>query len=116
MLTEHGHLSLALWDTAGQEDYDRIRPLSYAGSDVVLLAFSVDNQTSLDNIVEKVPHSCFFICQWNPEIRHYCPNAPVLLVGLKTDLRTNVTSVGRLPSDSPSTIPKLKVSNFLNLF
>lgn len=72
MLTEHGHLSLALWDTAGQEDYDRIRPLSYAGSDVVLLAFSVDNQTSLDNIVEKVSHSCFFNLSVEPR------NTPLL--------------------------------------
>lgn len=45
---------LSLWDTAGQEDYDRIRPYSYPNSDVVLLAFSIDNATSLENVLERV--------------------------------------------------------------
>ena len=40
-------VKLALWDTAGVEDYDRLRPLSYPDSHVVLLSFSVDRQTPL---------------------------------------------------------------------
>jgi hypothetical protein len=47
-------VELALWDTAGQEDFDRIRPLSYAGVDVVLVVFAVNYRTSLDNVVDKV--------------------------------------------------------------
>ena len=43
-----------LWDTAGQEDFDRLRTLSYPDSDVVLIAFSVDIPESLENISEKV--------------------------------------------------------------
>ncbi|KAG2213522.1 hypothetical protein INT47_009196 [Mucor saturninus] len=66
-----------LWDTAGQEDYDRLRTLSYPDSDVVLIAFSVDIPESLENITEK----------WMPEVKRFCPGLPLLLVGCKIDLR-----------------------------
>jgi len=66
-----------LWDTAGQEDYDRLRPLSYPGADVVLLCFSTISQASFDAIREK----------WAPEVHHYIPNIPHILVGTKIDLR-----------------------------
>jgi len=68
---------LHLWDTAGQEDYDRLRPLSYPGADVLLLCFSTISQASYDAIKEK----------WAPEVHHYVPNIPHLLVGTKIDLR-----------------------------
>lgn len=70
-------VELALWDTAGQEDYDRLRPLSYPDTDVILLCFSVVNHDSLENVVEK----------WKPEVAHFCPKVPIVLVGLKKDLR-----------------------------
>eukprot|EP00127_Corallochytrium_limacisporum_P002736 Clim_evm45s136 gene=Clim_evmTU45s136 len=72
-------VELALWDTAGQEDYDRLRPLSYPDTDVILMCFAVDNPDSLENIPEK----------WAPEVNHFCPNVPVILVGLKKDLRND---------------------------
>ncbi|XP_033647973.1 ras-like GTP-binding protein RHO [Asterias rubens] len=72
-------VELALWDTAGQEDYDRLRPLSYPDTDVILMCFSIDNPDSLENISEK----------WTPEVRHFCPNVPVILVGNKKDLRND---------------------------
>ena len=34
--------------------------------------------------------------KWLPEIRHHCPNAPILLVGTQTDLRTDPDTVSRL--------------------
>jgi len=72
-------VELALWDTAGQEDYDRLRPLSYPETDVILICFSIDNHDSLVNCLE----------HWAPEVRHYCPGIPVVLVGTKKDLRTD---------------------------
>lgn len=72
-------MELALWDTAGQEDYDRLRPLSYPDTDVILMCFSIDSPDSLENIPEK----------WTPEVKHFCPNVPIILVGNKKDLRND---------------------------
>ncbi|CAH2049925.1 unnamed protein product, partial [Thlaspi arvense] len=66
-------VNLGLWDTAGQEDYNRLRPLSYRGADVFLLAFSLISRASYENIYKK----------WIPELRHYAPAVPVVLVGTK---------------------------------
>lgn len=69
------HVELALWDTAGQEDYDRLRPLSYPDSHVILICFAVDSPDSLDNVQEKVsdPDS-LLVTSWlwrsSPIIRH----------------------------------------------
>jgi Ras family protein A len=53
------HVELALWDTAGQEDYDRLRPLSYPDSHVILICFAIDSPDSLDNVQEKVRFTSF---------------------------------------------------------
>jgi len=79
-------VELALWDTAGQEDYDRLRPLSYPDTDVILMCFSIDSPDSLENIPEK----------WTPEVRHFCPNVPIILVGNKKDLRSDPGTVREL--------------------
>jgi len=73
------HVELALWDTAGQEDYDTLRPLSYPDSHVILICFALDSPDTLDNIQEK----------WIPEVMHHCPDLPFLLIGCKKDLRGN---------------------------
>lgn len=72
-------VELALWDTAGQEEYDRLRPLSYPETNVLFVCFAVDSPHSLENVLDK----------WYPEVLHFCPQTPVVLVGLKTDLRKN---------------------------
>jgi hypothetical protein len=48
-------IELALWDTAGQEEYDRLRPLSYPETDVLFVCFAVDSPHSLENVLDKVP-------------------------------------------------------------
>ena len=47
-------ISLGLWDTAGQEDYDRLRPLSYPQTDVFLICFSLVSPPSFENVRTKV--------------------------------------------------------------
>lgn len=54
-------VELALWDTAGQEEYDRLRPLSYPESDVILIVFSIDFPVSLGNVEDKVCPNSFDI-------------------------------------------------------
>ena len=46
-------ISLGLWDTAGQEDYDRLRVLSYEHADVFMMCFAVDNRKSYENLIHK---------------------------------------------------------------
>eukprot|EP01106_Pelomyxa_sp_JSP_P012687 TRINITY_DN357_c0_g1_i1.p1 TRINITY_DN357_c0_g1~~TRINITY_DN357_c0_g1_i1.p1 ORF type:complete len:206 (+),score=47.91 TRINITY_DN357_c0_g1_i1:42-659(+) len=70
-------VSLSLWDTAGQEDYDTLRPLSYPGTDVFLICFSLTSRLSLGNISAK----------WDPEVTQHCPKTPRVVVGTKLDLR-----------------------------
>lgn len=87
---------VAIWDTAGPEDYDRFRPMSYPGTDVVLLCFSIGCPESLSNVEEKVCSGCFFgpsrlanqLClKWISEIWRFLPKCPVILIGCKKDLR-----------------------------
>ncbi|KAI9728119.1 MAG: Rho GTPase [Chrysothrix sp. TS-e1954] len=72
-------VELALWDTAGQEEYDRLRPLSYPETDLLFVCFAIDCPASLENVMDK----------WYPEVLHFCPTTPVVLLGLKSDLRQN---------------------------
>ena len=47
-------VELALWDTAGQEEYDRLRPLSYPETDLIFVCFAIDCPNSLENVMDKV--------------------------------------------------------------
>ncbi|RIB21138.1 cell division control protein 42 [Gigaspora rosea] len=80
--------ALALWDTSGQEEYERLRPLSYTKADVVLVCFSVTSPASLENVKEK----------WFPEVRHHCPGIPYLIVGTQIELRDDPLVVEKLSS------------------
>ena len=71
----------------GQEDYDRLRPLSYPQTDVFLVCFSVTSPASFENVKEK----------WFPEVHHHCPGVPCLIVGTQIDLR-----------DDPQVLEKLQ--------
>ena len=60
-------ISLGLWDTAGQEDYDRLRPLSYPQTDVFLICFSIVSPPSFDNVKAKVSqprNGCQGVSSW----------------------------------------------------
>ena len=79
-------ITLDLWDTAGADDYDRLRPLSYPHTDVFLLCFSIVSPLSFESV----------IAAWYPEVRHYDSHAPILLVGTKLDLREDTGNIDRL--------------------
>ncbi|XP_015359729.1 ras-related C3 botulinum toxin substrate 3, partial [Marmota marmota marmota] len=91
-------VNLGLWDTAGQEDYDRLRPLSYPQTDVFLICFSLVSPASFENVRAK----------WYPEVRHHCPHTPILLVGTKLDLRDDKDTIERLRDKklAPITYPQ----------
>ena len=93
---DNKHVELALWDTAGQEDYDRLRPLSYPDSSVILICFSVDSPDSLDNVQEK----------WISEVLHFCPNIPYILVGCKVDLRNDPRTIEELRKTSQTPVSR----------
>ncbi|KAK4494286.1 hypothetical protein PRZ48_014584 [Zasmidium cellare] len=76
-------VELALWDTAGQEEYDRLRPLSYPETDLLFVCFAIDCPNSLENVLDK----------WYPEVLHFCPTTPMILCGLKSDLRHKRTCI-----------------------
>jgi len=67
--------------TSGQEEYSRLRSLSYPETDVFLLCFSLISQTAFDNVRSK----------WYPEVQHYCPDGKYILVGTKADLQQKDT-------------------------
>ena len=75
---------LQLWDTAGQEDYKSLRTLSYPNTDVFIICFSIVSPVSFENV--KV--------QWLPELNHYAPEVPKILVGTKRDKRNNDSNRG----------------------
>lgn len=79
-------ITLNLYDTAGQEDYDRLRPLSYQEANLVLVCFDVTSPTSFENVLIK----------WFPEVRHFCRDVPVILIGCKTDLRKDKECMRKL--------------------
>jgi len=88
MLGDSGNEDVMLWDTAGQEDYDRLRPLSYPGTDVFLVCYDVTNANSFDNVSAK----------WWPELTHHCPGTPLILVGCKSD-KPSRPGTARMTSD-----------------
>jgi Ras-related C3 botulinum toxin substrate 1 len=74
--------NLQLWDTAGQEGYGCFRGLIYPSTNVFLVCFALDSLTSFENVQT----------DWIPEIRGYSISIPIVLAGLKSDLRDDASS------------------------
>jgi len=68
---------LGLRDTAGQDDYDAMIPMNYAGADYFVIGFSIGSQNSFDAVRTK----------WVLEVKKHCPEAPIILLGAKRDIR-----------------------------
>lgn len=76
--------TVGLWDTAGQADYDRLRPLRYPKTNCFVICFSVVAPSSLENVRAK----------WIKEIQHNAPGVSIILVGTKMDLRDKTERKG----------------------
>ena len=100
VMVDGNPIQLGLWDTAGQSDYDRLRPLSYPETDIFLVCYSIISRTSFDNITTK----------WIPEIKHHCPDTPFIIVGTKIDLRNDQMVLQKVGS----TITKNQGTNLAN--
>ncbi|AAS51668.1 ADL252Wp [Eremothecium gossypii ATCC 10895] len=79
IFVDNQHITLSLWDTAGQEEFDRLRSLSYSDTHTIMLCFSVDSRDSLENVKNK----------WVSEIADHCEGVKLVLVALKCDLRSS---------------------------
>ena len=90
-------IDLGLFDTGGLEDYDRLRPVSYPQTDVIIIVFSIGEPDSLEDVKEK----------WFPEVRHFCPNVPIILLGNQLDLRQDISTINELKKrkQAPTTFP-----------
>lgn len=93
-IVEGNPVNLGLWDTAGSGEYDTLRPLSYPGTDVFLICFSLFSPESFQSVTSK----------WFPEITTHAPDVPIILVGTKLDLRSKPDAVQSLKDNNQSPI------------
>lgn len=104
MLSGRRNVNLALWDTAGEDDYqlryltsvcsiadrNRFRPMCYNHAEVFMLCFSLVCPTSYRDVYTK----------WYPDVAKYAPHTPIVLVGLKHDLRADEMTTRRLREEN----------------
>ncbi|KAL3051512.1 hypothetical protein OYC64_001707 [Pagothenia borchgrevinki] len=83
---EKQRIELNMWDTSGSTYYDNVRPLAYPDSDAVLICFDISRPETLDSVLKK----------WQGETQEFCPNAKVVLVGCKLDMRTDLNVMREL--------------------
>ena len=88
-------VNLGLWDTAGSDEYNTLRPLSYPGTDVFIICFSLVSPATYENVKKK----------WHPEVTHFNPKTPIILVGTKLDLRNKPETLSSLKEAGLEPIP-----------
>lgn len=79
-------MHMSLCDTAGQEDYNALRPLNYPGTDIFVLCYSVVEPAGFENLKAR----------WLAELRKHAPGAPFVLVATKCDLRDDPVTRAKL--------------------
>jgi len=97
-IVEGNPVNLGLWDTAGSEEYDSLRPLSYPGTDVFLICFSIFSPESFESVTNK----------WYKEISEHAPEAPIIIVGTKLDLRSKPEAIQSLKDNGQEPISSKK--------
>jgi Rho family protein len=91
VFVDNTHIELSLWDTAGQEEFDRLRSLSYSDTHCIMLCFSVDSRDSIENVESK----------WVGEIAENTQGVKLVLVALKCDLREQARMQQEMDGDQP---------------
>ena len=81
-------VDLHLYDT-DQDDYDKLRLLTYRDADVFIICFSLVCPSSFENVC----------CKWYPEVSSHCPGTPIILVGTKFDLRDDRGTMEKLKEE-----------------
>lgn len=91
-IKNHNYI-LSFFLPSGNEEYDRVRPLIYQGTDVYIITFEIDNIYSFSNIKHK----------WHLEItsNQNITFIPFILVGLKSETRINNTNTNTNNNNSP---------------
>ncbi len=82
-------IDLTIWDTSGKPEYDSVRPLSYNEITTALICYDISQPQTLQSVLNK----------WYTEVRKHCPNCPIILVGCKMDLRSNIQVMAELSKD-----------------
>jgi small GTP-binding protein len=96
LIYETSPVTLSLWDTAGQSDYDTLRPLAYPNTHVFLICFDVMSRTSFFNVNQV----------WITEMKHHCPDVPFVLCGTKCDMLQNKELIKKLEWENQPPILK----------
>lgn len=89
-------IKLNFWDTAGQEDFERLAPLHLPNTDLLVLCFSVCDLESYETLPTK----------WKTMIDFYCKDTPIVLIGCKTDLRHDAEEIKNLAEMGQSMISR----------
>lgn len=94
-------INLGLWDTAGSNEYDELRPLSYPGTDAFIVCYSIIDEVSLQVSSALLCPPSFKACvdRWVPEIEEHCSGVPIILVGTKNDLRSKPDIIEQLKAE-----------------
>jgi small GTP-binding protein len=67
--------------------------------DIFLVCFSITSPSSFENVEIK----------WYQEIHHHCPLVPIILVGMKQDLREDTNTIEQLKDRNLAPITYLQV-------
>ncbi|XP_019902513.1 rho-related GTP-binding protein RhoN isoform X1 [Esox lucius] len=98
---EKQRIELNMWDTSGSSYYDNVRPLAYPDADAVLICFDISRPETLDSVLKKSEtlrdrQRHRERNTWQGETQEFCPNAKVVLVGCKLDMRTDINVLREL--------------------
>ncbi|KAL3277095.1 hypothetical protein HHI36_012453 [Cryptolaemus montrouzieri] len=92
--------TVILSDTAGQEEFDKLRKFAYKNVDVFILCYAINERNSFENVRT----------QWNPEIRHSCPHAKIILAGTKAD---DIARAEVLESEGKDLAKRIRADGFI---